>query len=155
VALATATHPYTRIIEGLPVKSPIWTATLIGAIGDIARFSNVSQFKPYLGWSPQRTRSGSSVNESELAETGSADALSCMAFATADRESRQLAVCQLLPRGTSPPTAPTSGPAHRQTRRRRAPEFCHQARGGQLRLDGRDFIRQRRSPPLQRCASSA
>ena len=49
VALATATHPYTRIIESLPVKSPIWTATLIGAIGDIGRFSNVSQFKATWG----------------------------------------------------------------------------------------------------------
>jgi transposase len=70
VALATANHPYTRIIESLPVKSPIWTATLIGAIGDIDRFSNIGKFKAYLGWSPQLTRSGSSVNESELAKTG-------------------------------------------------------------------------------------
>ncbi len=70
VALATATHPYARIIESLPVKSPIWTATLIGAIGDVSRFSNVNQFKAYLGWSPQLTRSGSSVDHSELAKTG-------------------------------------------------------------------------------------
>ncbi len=70
VALATATHPYTRVIESLPVKSPIWTATLIGAIGDVDRFSNVNQFKAYLGWSPQLTRSGSSVDHSELAQTG-------------------------------------------------------------------------------------
>jgi hypothetical protein len=70
VALATATHPHTRIIESLPVKSPIWTATLIGAIGDIGRFSNVGQFKAYLGWSPQLTRSGSSIDKSELAKTG-------------------------------------------------------------------------------------
>src|SRR5260370_34785433 len=71
VALATATHPYTRIIESLPVKSPIWTATLIGAIGDVSRFSNVNQFKAYLGWSPQLTRSGSSVDHRELDKTGS------------------------------------------------------------------------------------
>src|SRR5438128_359848 len=70
VALATATHPYTLVIERLPVKSPIWTATLIGAIGDVDRFSNVNQFKAYLGWSPQLTRSGSSVDHSELAKTG-------------------------------------------------------------------------------------
>jgi hypothetical protein len=70
VALATATHPYTRIIESLPVKSPIWTATLIGAVGDVSRFSNVNQFKAYLGWSPQLTRSGSSLDHSELAKTG-------------------------------------------------------------------------------------
>jgi len=70
VALATATHPYTRIIESLPVKSPVWTATLIGAIGEVSRFSNVNQFKAYLGWPPQLTRSGSSVDHSELAQTG-------------------------------------------------------------------------------------
>ena len=70
VALATATHQYTPIIESLPVKSPIWTATLIGAIGNVSRFSNVNQFKAYLGWSPQLTRSGSSVDNSELAKTG-------------------------------------------------------------------------------------
>jgi transposase len=70
VALATASHPYARIIDSLPVKSPIWTATLIGAIGDIARFSNVNQFKAYLGWYPQLNRSGSSIESSELAKRG-------------------------------------------------------------------------------------
>jgi Transposase IS116/IS110/IS902 family len=52
VAHATASHPYAQISESLPVKSPIWTATLIGAIGDVHRFSNVGQFKAYLGWYP-------------------------------------------------------------------------------------------------------
>jgi transposase len=70
VALATATHPYTRIIESLPVKSAIWTATLIGAIGDIDRFRTSSQFKAYLGWYPQLSRSGSSIDSSELAKRG-------------------------------------------------------------------------------------
>src|SRR6266851_1968158 len=59
VAHATAAHPYARIIESLPVKSPIWTATLIG---DIGRFTTVSQVKAYLGWYPQLSRSGSSVD---------------------------------------------------------------------------------------------
>jgi transposase len=70
VAHATATHPYAHIIDSLPVKSPIWTATLIGAIGDIGRFSNVGQFKAYLGWYPQLNRSGSSIDSSELAKRG-------------------------------------------------------------------------------------
>ena len=70
VAHATATHPYARIIESLPVKSPIWTATLIGAIGDVGRFTTVSQFKAYLGWFPQLSRSGSSTDSSELAKRG-------------------------------------------------------------------------------------
>lgn len=70
VAHATATHPYARIIESLPVKSPIWTATLIGAIGDIGRFTTASQFKAYLGWYPQLSRSGSSTDSSELAKRG-------------------------------------------------------------------------------------
>jgi transposase len=70
VAHATATHPYAPIIESLPVKSPIWTATLIGAIGDIGRFRNAGQFKAYLGWYPQLSRSGSSIDTSELAKPG-------------------------------------------------------------------------------------
>jgi transposase len=70
VELASAAHPYARIIESLPVKSPIWTATLIGAIGDIGRFTTVSQFKAYLGWYPQLSRSGSSIDSSELAKRG-------------------------------------------------------------------------------------
>jgi Transposase IS116/IS110/IS902 family len=70
IAHATAIHPYARIIESLPVKSPIWTATLIGMIGDIDRFTTVSQFKAYLGWYPQLSRSGSSIDSSELAKRG-------------------------------------------------------------------------------------
>jgi hypothetical protein len=70
VAQATANHPYAHIIDSLPVKSPIWTATLIGAVGDVRRFSNVGQFKAYLGWYPQLNRSGSSIESSELAKRG-------------------------------------------------------------------------------------
>jgi len=70
VAHATDAHPYAPIIKSLPVKSPIWTATLIGTIGDIGRFRNASQFKAYLGWYPQLSRSGSSIDSSELAKRG-------------------------------------------------------------------------------------
>ena len=65
-----AKHPYARIIESLPVKSPVWTATLIAAIGDIERFHDHRQFKRYLGWTPEIARSGSSVDKSKLARGG-------------------------------------------------------------------------------------
>jgi transposase len=70
VTLAVGSHPYASIIESLPVKSPIWTATLIGAIGDVSRFRTASEFKAYLGWYPQITRSGTSVDETGLAKNG-------------------------------------------------------------------------------------
>src|SRR5437016_6570658 len=65
-----AKHPYARIIDSLPVKSPVWTATLIAAIGDIERFQDHRQFKRYLGWTPEIARSGSSVDKSKLARGG-------------------------------------------------------------------------------------
>ncbi|MBV9601573.1 MAG: IS110 family transposase [Chloroflexi bacterium] len=65
-----AKHPYARIIESLPVKSPVWTATLIAAIGDIKRFQDHRQFKRYLGWTPEIAKSGSSVDTSKLARGG-------------------------------------------------------------------------------------
>jgi transposase len=70
VALAVATHPYAPIIESLPVKSSVWTATLVGAIGDVGRFRTASEFKAYLGWYPQVLRSGTSVDETRLAKNG-------------------------------------------------------------------------------------
>jgi transposase len=70
VQQVSATHPYTQIIDSLPVKSPIWTATLIAVIGDVGRFRNYAEFRAYLGWSPQVERSGSSLNSSRLANSG-------------------------------------------------------------------------------------
>ncbi|MBV9602178.1 MAG: IS110 family transposase [Chloroflexi bacterium] len=64
------THRYAPIIESLPVKSPIWTATLIAVIGDVNRFRNYAEFRAYLGWSPQVERSGSSLDSSKLAKSG-------------------------------------------------------------------------------------
>jgi len=63
-------HPYTPIIESLPVKSTIWTATLIGVIGKVERFverDGLAGFKAYLGWWPQKAASGTSLNSSRLA----------------------------------------------------------------------------------------
>ena len=65
-----ASHPYTPIIESLPLKSPIWTATLIGVIGNIDRFHNYGQFRAYVGWFPKIKQSGTSINSSHLAPDG-------------------------------------------------------------------------------------
>jgi transposase len=67
---AVASHPYTPIIESLPMKSPIWTATLIGVIGDIQRFTTFREFKAYMGWYPQTKSSGTSLDSSHLALKG-------------------------------------------------------------------------------------
>ncbi len=67
---AVSEHPYTPIIESLPVKSPIWTATLIAVIVDIDRFKGYAEFKAYIGWYPRVAQSGSSVNFSGLGRKG-------------------------------------------------------------------------------------
>ena len=66
----TASHPYTPIIESFPVKSPIWTATIISVIGDVRRFSNYTEFKAYMGWFPRVAQSGTSVYSTSLATDG-------------------------------------------------------------------------------------
>lgn len=63
-------HPYTPIIESLPLKSTIWTATLISVIGNIERFAGYNEFKAYLEWSPRTSQSGESLNQSGLAKKG-------------------------------------------------------------------------------------
>ena len=67
----TADHPYTPLIESLPVTSPIWTASLIALIGDVQRFGNYGQFRAHVGWFPNVARSGASVDASRLADRGS------------------------------------------------------------------------------------
>jgi len=66
----TASHPYTPIIESLPIKSPTWTATLISVIGNVERFHNYAQFRAYMGWFPKVAQSGTSLNASRLADDG-------------------------------------------------------------------------------------
>ena len=63
-------HPYTSIIGSFPVKSPIWTATLISMIGNIDRFHNYGEFRAYAGWYPKVAQSGTSVHSSSLANDG-------------------------------------------------------------------------------------
>lgn len=65
-----ASHPYTPIIESLPIKSPIWTASLIGVICNIERFHNYAQFRAYMGWFPKVAQSGTSINSSKLSHKG-------------------------------------------------------------------------------------
>jgi transposase len=65
-----AKHPYTPIIESLPLKSPIWKATLIAVIGDIHRFRTWNEFRAYMRWYPQAGRSGTSTDSSQLAKGG-------------------------------------------------------------------------------------
>ena len=65
-----ASHPYTKIIESLPIKSNIWTATLISMIGNIERFNNYAEFRAYVGWYPKISQSGTSVHRSHLANDG-------------------------------------------------------------------------------------
>jgi transposase len=67
---AISLHPYTPIIESLPVKSPIWTAKLIAVIGNVDRFTNYAEFRSYMGWSPKQSQSGTSVHSSSLANEG-------------------------------------------------------------------------------------
>lgn len=65
-----ATHPYTPIIESLPIKSPIWTASLISVIRNIDRFQNYGQFRAYMGWFPKLSQSGTSIHSSKLSPKG-------------------------------------------------------------------------------------
>lgn len=63
-------HPYTPIIESLPIKSPIWTASLISVIRNIERFHNYEQFRAYMGWFPKLSQSGTSIHSSKLSPKG-------------------------------------------------------------------------------------
>jgi transposase len=67
VAQIIANHPYTRIIESLPIKSTIWTATLIAVSGNMDRFENSADYRAYMGWVPRIAKSGTSVNTTGLA----------------------------------------------------------------------------------------
>jgi transposase len=70
LAKATRAHPYTPLIESLPITSPVWTASLIAVIGDVDRFPKFTKFKAYLGWFPRQDRSGASLDRSRLANSG-------------------------------------------------------------------------------------
>lgn len=70
ITRAVASHPYTPIIESLPVKSPIWTTILIGVIGNVDRFANYGEFRAYAGFFPKKDQSGTTLNSSRLANRG-------------------------------------------------------------------------------------
>jgi len=63
-------HAYRPLIESLPVRSPIWTASLIAAVGDITRFETPNEFRAYMGWFPMLDHSGKSANGTKLANRG-------------------------------------------------------------------------------------
>lgn len=63
-------HPYTSLIESLPVRGPIWTAILIAVIVDVNRFANYGDFRAYVGWYSAQKRSGTSVRSSYLTNKG-------------------------------------------------------------------------------------
>lgn len=63
-------HPYKQILWSFPIRGYIWSCTLIGAIGDINRFSNYKKFKRYLGFTPDNKTSGTSINSSRLSHQG-------------------------------------------------------------------------------------
>jgi transposase len=65
-----AAHPYSTIIASFPVKSPLWSATLISMIGTIERFHNYGEFRAYAGWYPKVEQSGTSIHSSSLANDG-------------------------------------------------------------------------------------
>jgi transposase len=65
-----AAHPYTPIITSFPVKSPLWTATIISMVGTVERFRNYGEFRAYAGWYPKVEQSGTSVHSSSLANDG-------------------------------------------------------------------------------------
>jgi len=59
------------VVGGMAALEPILADPHLSAVEKLRRlFAGVNQFKAYLGWSPQLTRSGSSVDHSELAKTG-------------------------------------------------------------------------------------
>ncbi|MBP2639662.1 MAG: transposase family protein [Firmicutes bacterium] len=63
-------HPYKEILFSFPVMSYTWACTLIGAIGDINRFTNYKQFKKYMGFVAENRQSGISVQSTHLSFQG-------------------------------------------------------------------------------------
>ncbi|GAB6254019.1 IS110 family transposase [Bacillus cereus] len=67
-------HPYTELLYSFPVMSDNWACTLIGAIGDVERFSTYKEFKKYLGVSAENKQSGTSVKGTRMTFSGVRDA---------------------------------------------------------------------------------
>lgn len=67
-------HPYTQVLFSLPVMSDVLACTLIGVIGDVDRFNTYRQFTKYLGFSPENSKSGISLDKTRLTYSGVRDA---------------------------------------------------------------------------------
>ncbi|WP_103108501.1 IS110 family transposase [Brevibacillus reuszeri] len=66
-------HPYNQILKTFPVMSDVMACTLIGAIGDVERFSTYLEFKKYLGVSAESKTSGTSVSKTRMTYEGIRD----------------------------------------------------------------------------------
>ncbi|WP_237899061.1 IS110 family transposase [Brevibacillus brevis] len=66
-------HPYTTILKSFPIMSDVMACTLIGAIGDVDRFSNYLEFKKYLGVAAENKTSGTSVAKTRQTYEGVRD----------------------------------------------------------------------------------
>lgn len=67
-------HPYTELLYSFPFMSDTWACTLIGAVGDVERFSTYKEFKKYLGVSAENKQSGTSVKGTRMTFSGVRDA---------------------------------------------------------------------------------
>lgn len=67
-------HPYTDLLFSMPVMSDVLACTLIGVIGDIERFKTYRQFTKYLGFAPENSKSGISLDKTRLTYSGVRDA---------------------------------------------------------------------------------
>src|SRR6266480_4652976 len=60
-----------QILTSIPPIGPIFAATIIATVGNIANFSRPSQLKSYFGWAPRREQTGVSFDRTHLAKGGS------------------------------------------------------------------------------------
>src|SRR5207237_643433 len=51
-----------QILTSIPPIGPIFAATIIATVGNIANFSRPSQLKSYFGWAPKREQTGVSFD---------------------------------------------------------------------------------------------
>ena len=60
-----------QILTSIPPIGPIFAATIIATVGNIANFSRPSQLKSYFGWAPKREQTGVSFDRTRLDKGGS------------------------------------------------------------------------------------
>jgi len=60
-----------QILTSIPPIGPIFAATIIATVGNMANFSRPSQLKSYFGWAPKREQTGVSFDRTRLDKGGS------------------------------------------------------------------------------------